>query len=130
MLEMLLAHHARLRACLVVHRALCSDPAPQSGRLALSTLRIAAANADRTRFLTREVLPTLQTRAHPACDDLIDRLAVDLATRQAAAKAHGARWDVAAIEEDWAGYQAASTLELASIEERIGLEVDLLVPLL
>jgi len=37
---------------------------------------------------------------------------------------------VAATRQERAGYQAASTLELASTEERIGMDVDLLGPLL
>ncbi|GAA4220523.1 hypothetical protein GCM10022253_24820 [Sphingomonas endophytica] len=49
-------------------------------------MRIAAADADRTRFLTREVLSILEARAHPPRDDPTDRLAIDLAIRPGRAR--------------------------------------------
>jgi len=93
-------------------------------------LRIAAADADRTRFLTREVLSILEARARPPRDDPTNRLAIDLAIRPGRARRMTPAGMWPRSSRDRAGYQAASTLELASTEERIGMDVDLLGPLL
>lgn len=130
MLEVLHDHHERMRRCLSIHRELCAEAEPQSGCLALSRLRITGANADRSRFIAREILPVLQLRAHPDIDRIIDQLSSDLTGRQEAAKAHIGRWSLEAIEQDWAGYKAASARAMASIEERITLEADCLRPVL
>lgn len=67
--------------------------------------------------------------SHPDAQRLIDHLAADLETRQAAAKAHIDHWDLDAIERDWSGYQTASKRAMASIEQRIKMETDLLEPI-
>lgn len=126
MLEVLRAHHERIRECLSVHRELCAEVEPQTGRLALSRLRITGANADRSRFMAREILPILQSRVHPDTDRIIDLLSNDFTKRQEAAKAHIGRWSLEAIEQDWTGYKVASTRAIASIEQRITLEADCL----
>jgi hypothetical protein len=130
MLAALRTHHERIRECLLLHRALCAQAAPDSGRLALSRLRLSAVNADRSRFLANDVLPLLQSRGDPGTARVIHHLATDLATRQVAAKEYISRWDVMSIERDWDGYKQASARALMSIEQRIRLEVDVLIPIL
>lgn len=130
MLEVLRIHHERMRLCLVVHRDLCREDAPQCGRLALSRLRITASAAERSRFLAKEVLPILQESSQPNVDRIIDQLAADLKIRQAAAKSHIDQWELAAIERDWPGYQSASRRVMAGIEQRLKMESDLLEPIL
>jgi len=130
MLETLRAHHERIRACLLIHRELCSAVAPEGGRLVLSRLRLLTAKAERSRFLARHVLPLLEDSADGVIDELVTRLAIDHAARQDAIKAHLKRWDALSIERDWEAYQAAATRFMASVEERIRLEADALGPTL
>lgn len=112
------------------HRELCSAAMPEGGRLVLSRLRLLTAAADRSRFLARDVLPLLQASADAVTDRTVAHLAVDLATRQGAFKAHIERWDAQSIERDWPAYQEAAARALASVEQRVRLENDTLGPLL
>ncbi|WP_156025741.1 hypothetical protein [Sphingomonas phyllosphaerae] len=130
MLEVLNGHHERMHLCLEFHRELCSEKLPQTGRIALSRLRITAAAAERSRFLAKEILPILQGSSFPDIERLIDQLTADLHGRQAEAKAHIDRWNLEAIERDWPGYQTASRRAMTSIERRITIEAYILKPIL
>lgn len=124
------AHHARILNCVRVHRALCVSTKPEAGRLTLSRLRLLAASADHSRFLARNVLPALQSRAEPPVDKLIADLCADLAERKASFEAHVDRWDAIAIERQWDAYRSAAAIILLAIEQRVLFEDKVLTPLL
>ncbi|WP_153002616.1 hypothetical protein [Sphingomonas endophytica] len=130
MLEVLNRHHERMRLCLTFHRELCSENLPQTGRIALSRLRITAAAAERSRFLAREILPILQGSSYPDVERLTDQLAGDLKILQAAAKAHIDQWNLEKIERNWPGYQTTSRRVMTSIEQRLTLEIRIFKPIL
>lgn len=130
LLATLRAHHARIRECASHHDELCRVAKPDSGRVVLSRLRLLNMNADRSRFLAREVLPALQVSTSPSAREVVAHLAADLATRQNTLKAHIERWDAGSIDRDWSVYQQAALRILAAVEERLQIEADALVPLL
>lgn len=124
------AHHARIAECLARHVELCSATSPEIGRLALSRLRLLNTTSDHSRFLAREVLPALQASDDPASREAGRYLAADLTARQGMRKAHIEKWDVQAIERDWAVYQPEALRILADLKRRLARDAEMLEPLL
>lgn len=130
MLNKLKTHHANVLALIDALEALTAEPAPVLAEVAAVRMKLTRASRLRTAFLDEDIYPALLQGC--AASELMPVRALRESgnDRRAASTEHIRQWTLAALEDHWTDYCAASRAMRASMRTRIREEQAVLYPLL
>ena len=130
MLTQLQTYHAELLALIDALEGLTARPAPVLAEVAAVRMKLTRASRRRTMFLETTIYPLLLQRSAASDRAQVSQLREAAKDRIAASTDHIGRWTLAALEDRWADYCAASRVMRAAMRDRIREEQTVLYPLL
>ena len=103
---------------------------PDMRAVAEVRLQLTRASRRRSEHIECVIFPYLLASEPQASLGAIEELRKEMAARRATSTDHIARWRPGEIEQDWAGYRAASEAIRTSMRQQIRREQEIIYPLL